>query len=380
MHILKIFLVCSLIYGVSLPAFAQKGGPKGPTAVIVAPVVTKIFGDTVEALGTTKSNEMVVITADTAEKVTKIYFQEGQDVKKGDLLITLAKGEENAALNSAQAALTEARSAYNRAKELAATKTISNAAIQERLSTLNQARAAVAAVTARLDKLAITAPFDGVIGLREVSVGTLVQPSDMITTLDDISVIKVDFDVPSLFLPTLKKGLKVVGNVEAYGNRQFNGEVQTVNTQVDPLTRTITVRAIIPNDDRALKPGLLMTIDLVKNQRQALVIPEEALVKRNSKNFVFVAQEREGKMVAVETEIELGARRRGEIEVLSGLSAEDRVVNHGTLKIRDGAEISITAVEEETTTISEMLSNGQAKARTLESGPNGKQQNQGKAE
>ena len=115
------------------------------------------------------------------------------------------------------------------------------------------------------------------VGLREVSVGTLVQPSDQITTIDDISVIKVDFDVPSLFLPTLKKGLKITGKVEAFGNREFSGEVQTVNTQVDPLTRTVKVRAIIPNEDRVLKPGLLMTIDLIKNERQAIVIPEEGL-------------------------------------------------------------------------------------------------------
>jgi len=340
---------------ISTHSYAQRGGPKGPTAVIASPVISKSFGDTVEALGTTRSNEMVIITADTAEKVTKIYFEEGQDVKKGDLLITLAKGEENAALKAAQAEFSEARSSYNRAKDLQATKAISKAALQERLSALNQSRAAISGVSARLDKLAITAPFDGVIGLREVSVGTLVQPSDMITTLDDISVIKVDFDVPSLFLPKLKKGLKIIGQVEAFGDREFIGEVQTVNTQVDPLTRTVKVRALIPNDDRALKPGLLMTIDLIKNEREALVIPEEALIKRGKKNFVFIAQEQEGKTIAVEKEITLGARRSGEIEILSGLSEGNKVINHGTLKLRDNAEIEIRAVETNQITISDML-------------------------
>ena len=109
---------------------AQKGGPTGPTAVIVAPVVYKAYGDTIEALGTTRSNEMVIVTADTAEKVTRIYFEEGQEVKKGDLLITLAKGEENAALKSAQATYSEAQSSYNRAKDLQSTKAISKAAIR----------------------------------------------------------------------------------------------------------------------------------------------------------------------------------------------------------------------------------------------------------
>jgi len=338
-----------------IQAYAQKGGPKGPTAVIVSPVTSKSFGDVVEALGTTRSNEMVVITADTAEKVTQIYFEEGQEVKKGDLLITLAKGEENAALRAAQAAFSEARSSYNRAKELQSSKSISKAVVQERLSALNQSRAAISGVTARLDKLAITAPFDGVVGLREVSVGALVQPSDMITTLDDISVIKVDFEVPSIFLPTLSKGQEVHGRIDAFGEREFIGKVQTINTQVDPSTRTIKVRAIIPNEDRVLKPGLLMTIDLIKNQRQALVIPEEALIKRGQKNFVFKAQSADEGLIAVEQEIKIGARRSGEIEVLSGLNEGDQVINHGTLKVKDGAQIKITAVEESSREIGEML-------------------------
>ena len=354
----KSIQLCLLLFVLmfnSIPSYAQKGGPKGPTAVITSPVVSKAFGDTVEALGTTRANEMVVITADTAEKVTKIYFEEGQDVKKGDLLITLAKGEENAALKAAQATFSEARSSYNRAKNLQSTQAISKATMQERLSTLNQSRAVIAGVSARLDKLAITAPFDGVLGLREVSVGALVQPSDIITTIDDISVIKVDFDVPSLFLPTLKKGLKVVGKTEAYGQREFVGEVQTVNTQVDPLTRTVKVRAVIPNEDRVLKPGLLMTINLVKNERQALVIPEEALVKRGQKNFVYIADEKEGKVTAVEKEIEIGARRSGEIEVIDGLQENDQVINHGTLKIKNGTKIKVQAVETEKQTVSDML-------------------------
>lgn len=335
--------------------YAQKGGARGPTAVIVSPVVSKMYNDTVEALGTTRANEMVVVTADTAEKVTKIYFEEGQDVKKGDLLITLAKGEENAALKAAQAELYEAQSSYNRAKELQATNAISKAVIQERLSALNQSRAAIAGVTARLDELAITAPFDGVIGLRNISVGSLIRPSDMITTIDDISVIKVDFDVPSLFLPALKKGMTIIGKTEAFGERAFTGKVQTIDTQVDPLTRTVTVRGVIPNEDRVLKPGLLMTINLIKNERQALIIPEEALIKRAKKNFVFVVGEKEGKAIAVEKEIQIGTRRNGEIEVISGLNEQDKVINHGTLKVKNGAEIKISAVETEKQTVSEMV-------------------------
>lgn len=349
-----VFFVAFLCF-ITFPAFAQRGGPQGPTAVIVAPVKMTDFADRVEALGTTKSNEMAIITADTAEKVTAIHFEEGQEVKKGDLLITLAKGEEDADLRSAQAQLAEAQSAYDRAKDLQGDNAISKATLEERLATLRQRRAAISSVTARLNKRAITAPFDGVLGLREVSVGTLVQPGNMITTLDDINVIKVDFDVPSVFLPTLKTGLKVVGKVEAFGDREFIGAVQTVNTQVDPVTRTVKVRAIIPNEDRALKPGLLMTINLLKNERQALVIPEESLIKKGNKNFVYVATESEGKIIAKETEIKIGSRVPGEIEVISGINQNDNIVAHGIVKISDGAEISIRATETTDTPLENLL-------------------------
>lgn len=353
----KIALILPILFALTIsPAttMAQKGA-KRPTSVIAAPVKMTSFADQVEALGTTKSNEMAVITADTAEKVTAIHFTEGQEVKKGDLLITLAKGEEDADLKSAQAQLSEAQSAYNRAKELQSSNALSKATLEERLATLRQRRAAVAAVSARLNKRAITAPFDGVLGLREVSVGTLVQPGNVITTLDDISVIKVDFDVPSVFLPALSTGLKVIGKVEAFGERQFTGEVQTINTQVDPVTRTLKVRAIIPNEDRALKPGLLMTINLHKNQRQALVIPEEALIKRSDKNFVYLVETTNGKTIAKETEIKIGSRNPGEIEVLSGLNESDKIITHGIVKLQNGAEISIRATETQDTPLKKLL-------------------------
>ena len=350
------FLAVLAVFVGGDPAFAQRGGgPKGPVSVIVAPVKMQIFADQLEALGTTKSNEMTVITADTAEKVTAIHFEEGQEVKKGDLLVTLAKGEEDADLRSAQAQLAEAQSAYDRAKELQGSRAISQATLQERLATLRQRRAAIASVSARLDKRAITAPFDGVLGLREVSVGTLVQPGNVVTTIDDISVIKVDFDVPSLFLPTMQKGLSVIGKVEAFGDREFTGEVQTVNTQIDPVTRTVKVRGVISNEDRVLKPGLLMTITLQKNERRALVIPEEALIKKGKKDFVFIVDEKDGKQVAKQVEIQVGARNPGEIEVLSGLNDGDQVIAHGTVKVSDGAEISVRAVENENTPLKEML-------------------------
>ncbi len=342
--ILFLLVMISTICAVSTQIMAQKG-PQGPTAVIVSPAARQAFSDRVEALGTTKANETVVITPDTSEKVHEIHFEDGQQVKKGDLLVTLDKGEEDANLKASEAMLSESRSSYSRAQNLQNNSALSKGALQERLASLRQSEAAVESMKARIDELTITAPFDGILGLREVSVGALVQPGDIITTIDDLSQIKVDFDVPSVFLSTLKPGLPIVGQVEAFGDREFKGKVHTINTQVDPITRTVKVRAIVPNEDLVLKPGLLMSITLLKNPRDALLIPEESLLKRGEKNFVYLAIKDGDKIIAKQQEITIGGRKPGSIEVLSGLKDGDQLVSHGTVKISDGAEISIRAVE-----------------------------------
>ena len=294
-HITAFLVLLTLIITV-LPVMAKRSSQEGPTSVIVAPVKKTMLTDRVEALGTTRSNEMTLITANTAEKVTAIHFQEGQVVKTGDLLVTL-----------------------------------------------------------RLDKRAILAPFDGVLGLREVSVGALVQPGDSITTIDDISIIKIDFDVPSIFLSLLQKDMPITGKVAAFGNREFAGKIKTINTRIDPITRTIKVRAIASNKDRILKPGLLMKVVIMAHERQALLIPEEALIKRGEKNFVYIVTKANSQLNAQEIGVEIGSRIPGEIEILSGVKQHDQVITHGLLKIKDGAEISIRAIETENTPLAELL-------------------------
>lgn len=351
--LLSLLLIPALTLGFS-PSFAQKGS-QGPVSVIVSPVKSQEFADRVEALGTAKANETVIITPDTSEKVAEIHFEDGQEVKAGDLLLTLDKSTEEADLKSAQAIKSERWSAYDRAKGLQQSSALSKATLQERLAAYTQSEAEVEAIKSRIEELTITAPFDGILGLREVSVGTLVQPGDMITTIDDLSQIKVDFDVPSVFLSALEPGLPIVGRVEAFGAREFKGTVSTINTQVDPVTRTVKVRAVLPNTDHVLKPGLLMSIVLLKDSRKALLIPEESLIKRGEKNFVYVAAQENGKTIARETEITIGGRQPGDIEVLSGLKAGDLVISHGTLKVSNGAEISIRATETDNAPLDDLL-------------------------
>lgn len=351
LYLVSLFLVSFQV----VPSFAQGKGSGQVLQVITAPVIKTNFADHIEALGTALANETVVITADTTEKVNAIHFEDGQVVEKGQLLITLDKSEEDAQLSAAKARLSEAQSSYNRALGLQKTNALSKATLQQRLASLKEAQSEIEGIQSRIDELTITAPFAGILGLREVSVGALVRPGDKITTIDDLSQIKIDFEVPSVFLSSLKPGLPIIGKVDAYKDKEFSGEVQTINARVDPVTRTVRVRAIIPNSEILLKPGLLMTITLLKDQRDALLIPEESLLKREEKNFVFVISEEDGKMLAHEREIIIGARQPGQIEIVKGLSAGERVVAHGTSKVRDGMEIEILASEENDETLDELL-------------------------
>lgn len=326
-----------------------------PTPVIVTSVIRSNFADKVEALGTTRANETVIITADTSEKISEIHFNDGEEVRKGTLLVTLDKKQEEAELRASEALTAETQNAYDRASALKGKNALSRATLQQRATELRQSQAATEALEARLSNYEIRAPFDGMLGLREVSVGALVQPGDIITTIDDLSQIKVDFDVPSVFLASLQPGLPIIGHVEAFRSETFKGEVKTINTQIDPITRTVRVRAVIPNENRTLKPGLLMTIELLKDSRQALLIPEESLLKIGEKNFVFIVITEEKNLIAQQREITIGNRRPGIIEVLSGLKKGDKIVSHGTVKIRNGTKVSIRAVETEDTALDLLL-------------------------
>ena len=320
------------------------GAPKGPqaTQVTVAEVSVKDFADSIEALGTTRANETVQLTAQISDKVQEIRFTDGQIVRQGDVLLVLDNAEEIAQLDAAQALATERKSAFERASDLSKRKIIAEETFETRRAEYQQAEAEVRSLQSRIDNTIIKAPFDGILGLRNVSLGALVQPGTVITTIDDLSVIKVDFEVPAIYLQDLKQGLKVNGTVEGLPGRTFTGEVATVNTQVDPVTRAVRIRAIVPNPDLLLRPGLLMNVTLDLRARESLTVPEAALIQLRDQTFVFVAEEtEEGKTLARRVELKRGMRRLGEIEVLSGLQDGQRVIVTGFMRLVDGDAIEI---------------------------------------
>jgi membrane fusion protein, multidrug efflux system len=318
------------------------GGSHPPTAALAVAVtatqpVQKAFAHEVEALGTVRANESVDITAKVADRVAAIHFKEGQQVAKGDVLIELDSDEAKADLAAAQAAATDSRSQFKRSQELFQTHALSEAQLDQLQATLLANEARVAAARSRVNDRVITAPFGGRVGLRNLSLGGLVNPGAVITTLDDLSVVKLDFGVPEVFLATLQPGLTIEAGSTAYPGVKFAGRVASVDTRVDATTRSVAIRALIDNRDGRLRPGMFMTLKLKRSEGNALMLPEQAIVPENDRHFVFVVSDGRAR----KREIKIGRRRPGEVEVLEGLTAHDNVVLDGTINVRDGSPVRL---------------------------------------
>jgi membrane fusion protein, multidrug efflux system len=324
--------------------------------VIVAEAAPEQWTDRTEALGTLRANESVVVTANVTETISEIHFDDGQRVAAGDVLVEMTSSEETALLEEVQARVAEAEQQYDRVKSLARTGSAPVSLLDERRRDLDTARASVVAVESRLKDRLVKAPFAGVVGLRNISLGALVEPGDVITTLDDDRVMKLDFSVPSVFLPSIAPGLAIEAAAPALGERMFTGEISAIDTRVDPVTRSVQVRALLPNPDRLLRPGLLMRVELLRNPRRGLAIPESALLHRGNEHFVLaVGEGDDGQSLPERRQVQIGARRPGFVEVVSGLTAGELVITHGADKAKPGEPVSILAVDDGSRTLAEML-------------------------
>lgn len=315
----------------------QAGGNAAPAATVTtATVQAKPWRDQIEALGTAQAKESVTLTAKVTETVDSVNFQDGDLVDAGQLLVDLSGRAEAAQLQEAQAAYKESLQQYARQAELVEKGTIARSQLDTQVATRDAARARADAIRAALADRIITAPFAGVLGFRQVSQGALVSPGTVIATLDDITTIKLDFPIPESYLGAIKVGQAVLARSPAYPEREFEGAVAAIESRVDPVTRAVTVRADLPNADTALRPGMLLTVRLFRPERQALVIPEIALVQVGNEAFVYRVAEA---ATVKQAKVQVGARRRGEVEITDGLAAGDRIVVDGTVKLRDGATI-----------------------------------------
>lgn len=343
-------LVGSYLALMSLAAVSQPG-----IDVIVQAVEQRQLQTKIEALGTLRANESIHLTSRVSETVTAIHFEDGQRVNHGDLLVELNNAEEQALLIEAKFNVDEANKQLDRVRSLVARNAAPASLLDQREREYQTARARQAALQARLDELQIKAPFSGVVGLRNISLGALVSPGSLITTLNDDSQMKLDFTVPAIYLRNLRVGLPIEARSRPLGDEVFIGEVSSIDNQIDPVTRALTVRALLPNKERQLTQGLLMTVNLFADERTALIISESALVPLGSNNFVFVVRQDGGRTVVERRLVIIGQRMEGTVEVLSGLEAGDRVVTHGLQKVRDGSVVNVIAEQTGDKSLSELL-------------------------
>jgi len=313
-------------------------GGRPATLVVAEPAALRPLNDVVEAVGTTLANESLTITAKVTDAIRQVRFDDGDFVAKGDILVELTNEEQTAQLAEAEANVLDARTQYERLKNLLDQSSVPVSEVDEAQARLAAMTARHQAILARLDDRLIRAPFAGVLGFRQVSAGTLMTPGTPITTLDDISVIKLDFSIPEIHLGVVQPGLQLTAQSAAFPDRSFPAEVATVGSRVNPTTRAVPVRALIDNAELLLRPGMLMAVVLTTSSREALAVPETALLQRGGQTFVYTLGEEQRATI---TSIDMGARQAGWIEVLSGLAPGQQVITEGVLKVRNGALVQV---------------------------------------
>jgi membrane fusion protein, multidrug efflux system len=327
------------------PVYAQ--AQDKPVDVIVQSVQKHSLKTDIEAMGSLRANESVALTAKTTKTITRIHFQEGQHVEKGQPLVDMTSVEESALLDEASADLNRTQKIFDRLKPLHQSGAVSPTVFDQAQGDYEAARSHKEALEARLSDLRILAPFAGVIGFRNVSVGGLISPGQPIATLNDDSKMKLDFSIASIYMARIRKGLAIAARSKDTGDKIFKGEISSIDNQIDESTRTIKARVLLDNSSHALKSGMLMSISLHSDIREALVISEVALVPMASNNFIFLVKKNTGEKttawIVEKRSVKIGQRYQGSVEVLSGVNEGDKVVTHGLQKIHDGQQVNILA-------------------------------------
>lgn len=329
-------LAAALVLGLSQSIGAAEAAEKG-RPVEVARAEAGSLGRAVESVGTLRSNESVIVRPEVAGRVTRILFEEGRPVAAGQPLLDLDSSTNEAELALARAELRLAEADAERARTLFDQKSGTARARDEAVARLATARASLALAEAQYAKTRIQAPFAGLIGLRQVSIGDVVQPGQAIVNLEAIDPLKLDFAVPDLLLARLAPGQTVDITVDALPGRRFTGDVYAINPLVDERGRSIALRALVPNADGALKPGLFARVRLGLAGAAAVIVPEQAVVARNGDFYIYRIAEGAAEEVAVS----LGERRDGQVEIIAGLAPGDIVVTAGQQRLQNRSKVEI---------------------------------------
>lgn len=331
--------------------------PKPPVSVAAAQVELRQWQERLAAVGSLKAYQGVELSLEVAGTVKSLHFQSGQQVKAGQLLLQLDSDQETALLGTAQADLGLAKVDFGRGSQLVGDSAISRGEFDRLTAQYRRNQAVVDQLKASLAKKSISAPFSGTIGIRQVDVGAYLASGTVIATLQDLSSLYVDFNVPEQALPQLNLGQRVLAQVAAYPGQTFPASLSAINPKVDENTRNLLLRATLANPDGKLLPGMFASLQvLLPDPQPQVVVPENAITYTLYGNSVYRISQKhnedgqaqhdaEGQpsLIVEQRTVQTGERREGWVVILKGLQAGDQVVTAGQLKLSPGAAIRISA-------------------------------------
>lgn len=344
-----LMLMLFMLISVSV-AYARPAPP-----VIASHAERTAWSDPLEALGTLRAKESVTLSATVTETIVEINFQDGQHIERGQLLIRLQDAEAQAQLRAAQALSDERRNATVRAAQLQQRNLAARAEVEDTQARLRQAEADAQALEARLANYQITAPFSGRVGFRNISTGALVTPGMELVTLDKLDVMKLDFSVPERFLGRLSEGLSLSATSAAFPNDVFNGHIASIGTRIDPVSRSVSVRAKLKNPEGKLRPGMLMEVVVQQRVRDTIVLPEAAIKPSGDRHYVMLVDQQEDTPRLEQRAVTVGERRYGDVEILEGIDAGDLVVVHGLQMAREGQTVRLLGIVDQDTQVRDLL-------------------------
>lgn len=321
------------------PDKAAKGPPGGGAAPVEVVVLQPTHvSEELQAVGSLRSNESVMLRPEVSGRVATIGFRDGQPVKRGQLLVALDASLNQAEVAQARAELDLAISNLKRTEDLARKNFVSSSAQEQAASNVEVLAAKLKLAEARLAKMQIVAPFDGVAGIRSVSLGDYVREGTDLVNIEDIHALKVDFRLPERHFAQLKVGQTVEVVADALPGARYAGAIEAINPRIDASGRSLEVRARLANTDGRLRPGMFARVRVILGERaNALLVPEEAIVPLGDDVFVYTVADGKASRVRVK----LGVRRDSQVELLEGVKAGDQVVTAGMRVQRDGQAVRV---------------------------------------
>lgn len=321
------------------PVFAA-GGRMPPTApavtmMMVQPAEVK---QSISALGNLTANQSVNITAEVDGRITQVNLKDGTTVKQGDVLLKLDDREQVGITKQVQIELAEEKRQLTSMAKLIKRKAISQDEYDAQKALVAALEAKLTIEKTKLEHYTITAPFSGTLGFHDYSVGALINAGSVLTTLDDLSQMKLTFDLPENSFSLIKKGTKIITTTDAWQNKTFSGVIESINPRINPANLTFQVRARIANPEQMLHPGMLMRVEMPRASFTALMVPERSVVFDGNKRYVYVI---DAKGVTTRRAVETGVTANNQIQILSGITAGMRIVDEGVIKVNDGTKVRI---------------------------------------